>query len=155
MSPNSNTKTGPTALNSDLFISPPMNKCSGAGPFSLTTGAASCHPLECVCYISSAAHDYGAGGATPLPFLIFLATPANLWQSIHHGKQRQRQARSKETKENHTKTPAGASRCQPDPDARYQKSGRVTFRKVCRTLPHSAFCAVFHLDERRLVLTSN
>jgi hypothetical protein len=43
MSPNNNTKTGPTALNSDLFISPPMNKYDGAGLPSLTTAAASCH----------------------------------------------------------------------------------------------------------------
>src|SRR5260370_18582435 len=46
MSPNNNTKTAPTTLNSDLFISPPMNKCSGAGASSLTIAQASCHLHE-------------------------------------------------------------------------------------------------------------
>jgi hypothetical protein len=62
----------------------------------------------------------------PIPRpLIFLAMPTNLWQSIHHGKQRQRQARSKETKEDHAKTPPGTPGRRPYPHPRHQKSRRI------------------------------
>jgi len=65
------------------------------------------------------------GNAAPTTTLISLATQTNLWQSINHGKQRQRQARSKETKENHTKTTTGAPRRESDSDPRHQKSRRI------------------------------
>jgi hypothetical protein len=109
MSPNNNTKTSPTALNSDLFISPPMNKVSGAGAgsTSLTTADASCHLPWPIAQAFGAVLNPCAGDAADTVALISLATPTNLWQSIHHGKQRQRQARSKETEENHSKTPPG------------------------------------------------
>src|SRR5260370_23076786 len=67
--------------------------------------------------------------------LISLARQTNLWQSIHHGKQRQRQARSKETKEDHSKTTPGSPRRQPDPGPRHQKSRRIAPRKI--SLIHS------------------
>src|ERR1700751_3839992 len=82
----------------------------------------------------------GTGGAAHPATLIFLATATNLWQSIHHGKQRQRQARSKKAKENHTKTPSGSPRRQPDPARRHQKSRRIDSNR--HSLSHSPLVGV-------------
>ena len=73
----------------------------------------------------------GTGGAAEPAALISLARPINLWQAIHHGKQRQRQARSKETKEDHTQTPPGTPRRRPNPHPHHQKSRRVACPSSC------------------------
>src|SRR5882672_30360 len=107
-----------------------MSKCSGAGTSSLTIAQASCHLLHCPARILGPILKQNAGGVADARFLIFLATTNNLWQSIHHGKQRQRQARSKETEENHTQTPSGTPRCEPDPNARHQKGRRIDSQTI-------------------------